>query len=78
MDHQLIHQGLEWILNNANLSWVLAGLLGLSEWFGSSSSTKVKSLSSLVMKVFRAVKAVEVLEQTQAAGKASEKTNLPE
>jgi hypothetical protein len=72
MEHTTFNAILDWAMNSSNINWILAGLLGLSEWLGTSKITKVKSLSSVVVKVYNAIKNIEFLEQSLVAVKKVE------
>lgn len=73
--HILANTAVDWVTNPANISWVLAGLLSIEQWLGASSSTKVKSISHLLIKVYKAIKTVEVFEQEQV--KTNTTTEVP-
>jgi hypothetical protein len=65
MDINSLQPIIHWLSSQDTTTWILSGLWGLSEWLGSSDKTKIKSVSGIVAKVYRAIKAIEVFEQSQ-------------
>lgn len=65
--HVLANTAVDWVTNSNNINWLLGGLLGLSEWMGTSSVFKIKSLSGVVVKVYKAIQTIEMLEKAEEA-----------